>query len=168
MPTDRVLKTIIFFSLQHLPLTAWEVYTYLLAEPASWQRHVNNRYQLTDTDIERASVVTFDHILKALDQLLAAGQIIFDQGFYAIPSQAKAPAARVAGYIFGRRREKILSRYVWLLGLVPFVRAVGLNGSQALGKQSAHSDIDLFIMTDTSRMWTARLFVSGILQFVGV
>lgn len=168
MPTDRVLKTIIFFSLQHVPLTSWEVYIYLLSDPSSWQRHVSNRYQLVDTDIDRTPVVSFDQVLRALDQLLVAGEVIFDQGFYALPSQANAPSVRIAGYIFGRRREKIINRWAWLLGLVPFIRAVGLNGSQALGKQSAHSDIDLFIMTDTSRMWTARLFVSGLLQILGV
>lgn len=53
------------------------------------------------------------------------------------------------------RKTKLMAQF---LQLVPFIRAILLNGSLAQGKSNERSDIDLLIIVKRGRLFTARLF----------
>lgn len=66
-----------------------------------------------------------------------------------------------------RRRRRVASRDLWdaaeryagWLSCIPFVRMVAVSGSLAVDNAEKRSDIDLFCITESNRLWTARLFI---------
>lgn len=55
--------------------------------------------------------------------------------------------------------EDLLKNSTQFLSRLPGVAAIFLSGSRAQGKSHKHSDIDLFIIAQPGRIWTARFFV---------
>lgn len=55
--------------------------------------------------------------------------------------------------------EDLLKNSTQPLSRLPGVAAIFLSGSRAQGKSHKHSDIDLFIVAQPGRIWTARFFV---------
>ncbi len=51
---------------------------------------------------------------------------------------------------------------------MPFVQAIALSGSEAVGYSRQGSDIDLLVIAQPGRLWLARLVVSGYFQLFGV
>lgn len=66
-----------------------------------------------------------------------------------------------------RRRRAVASKELWKtahryaswLSRIPFVRMVAVSGSLAVENAGDESDIDLFCITETERLWLARLFI---------
>jgi len=54
-----------------------------------------------------------------------------------------------------------------LLGAMPFVRMVGLNGSMTKGTMHRDSDIDFLIIATHGRIWTARFFTILLTILIG-
>ncbi len=50
-------------------------------------------------------------------------------------------------------------RYAEWLSRIPFVRMVAVSGSLAVENADAHSDVDLFCITEEKRLWLARFFI---------
>lgn len=63
---------------------------------------------------------------------------------------------------------KKAKKYLPLLRFLPFVRGVAVCNSVALGTSDKNSDIDLLIITAPNRIWTARIFCTFFLHFLGV
>jgi hypothetical protein len=68
---------------------------------------------------------------------------------------------------FFQKRLRRLIGLGYLLQLSPFVRAVIVNGSMSFGGAGKKSDIDLLIITEPKRLYTARLFATLITCFTG-
>ena len=51
-------------------------------------------------------------------------------------------------------------QFRWLLRLIPFCRLIAVGNSLAFGWPSRESDIDLFVVTTNTRLFTARSFLS--------
>ncbi len=64
-------------------------------------------------------------------------------------------------------REKSKT-YIPLLRFLPGIRAVAVCNSVALGTADKNSDIDLLIITEPNKLWTARIFSTLFLQILGV
>lgn len=62
------------------------------------------------------------------------------------------------------RRAKIIAK---ILSFAPFVRMIGLTGSLAREEASKNSDIDFFVVTRSTRLWSGRAFVSAITHLIG-
>lgn len=63
---------------------------------------------------------------------------------------------------------KKVRRYVSILRIVPFLRMVAVCNNLAFGKVDAKSDIDLFIVAKKGHLFTVRIFVTVLLQLMGV
>lgn len=181
MLSERILATIKFFDLQDYPLTSFEVWRYLVSDPASLKNQIDENYELPQELIEnKVSVVHFDTLLANLDILCKEGKLVSKHGFYALAKEQTNGAViinsgdtglidkRLQAYRYGLRREKLLRRYMSFTRHLPFVRGISLAGSQAFGLQRSTSDIDLLIITDSRFMWLARIFLSVYFQVLGV
>jgi len=70
-----------------------------------------------------------------------------------------------------RRRERVSQRLWphavrygrWIAGL-PLVSMVAVSGSLAVNAATSDADIDLFIVTDDGRLWTARAMTMGVVR----
>lgn len=59
-------------------------------------------------------------------------------------------------------------RYSWVFGLVPFLRLVMVMNGLAHGWVNERSDIDIFSVTRSNRLWTARFGMIFILTVLGL
>lgn len=66
-----------------------------------------------------------------------------------------------------QKRLKKARIIVSILQIIPFARMIALTGSMARGEITASSDIDLFIIIKSGRIWTSRFFVVFILKLLG-
>lgn len=63
-----------------------------------------------------------------------------------------------------KRLWQKVRRFRWLFALCPFVRMVAVCNSLARGNPKATSDIDLFIVTSSNRLWMTRFFLKCLTQ----
>jgi hypothetical protein len=59
-------------------------------------------------------------------------------------------------------------KYIKILEIVPFVRMVSVCNNLAFGLADEKSDIDLFIITKSKRLFLVRTFVTLVFNFLGV
>lgn len=99
-------------------------------------------------------------IKEALREMVTAGKIEEDSdGYYRLAEHAYHSRADTK-----RRQERLLTkakRWGRLFGLLPFVKAVVVINSTAIGNVRADSDIDLFIVTKPNRIYITK----GILMY---
>lgn len=177
MLAGRIISTLRFFDLQGIPLTALEIYQYLVADPSTLRTKLDSRYEMLPINSPPTQPVHFDTILTQLHILTREGSIAAKKGFYCLPSREETLGNgqvksiiedRLRNYLHGLKREKLIQRYLVPTKHIPFVRGIALAGSQALGQQRPTSDIDLLIITDPNRMWTARTLLSAWFHLWGV
>lgn len=65
-------------------------------------------------------------------------------------------------------RQHRARKIAWFLQVVPFIRFIGLTGSLAYDVARKESDIDIFIISKNTRIYTCRFFVIGILKLLGI
>lgn len=167
MLSQRIQSTLVFFDLLDLPLTAWEVWKFLLSDKDYMLAHQDENYDLVRVPA-LPDKVGLDSVVKQLDLMKTAGEIEQQKGFYTVVGRIALVDQRLAGYRSGIVREKKIQRFLSGASKLPFVRGIGLTGSQALGMLKPHSDIDLLIITAPERMWLARLCVTVYFHMLGV
>lgn len=168
MLAERINSTLRFFDLQQLPLTANEIYKFLITDTSSLKAKLNDRYELDGSELSVASSLHFDTILTQLKILTHEKKVSYSKGFYCLPGRESLIEDRLGGYMNGLKRERLISRYVSFARHIPFVRSIALLGSQALGQQKANSDIDLFVITDPKFLGTTRFLLTCYFQILGL
>lgn len=164
---ERILATLQFFDLQELPLTQFEIYKYLLADPESIAKAVDEHFELKEAP-QTASRISLEEVISAAAALKLAGKVEEQNGFYTLPGRTDLVNLRLTNYAHGIAREQKINRYLTPTRFLPFIRGIALGGSQALGQQRVGSDIDLFIITDPQFMWTARTILTAYFQVLGM
>lgn len=61
-----------------------------------------------------------------------------------------------------------VKKYMRFLNFVPFLRMVAVCNNLAFSNLNPNSDIDLFIVAKTGRLFIVRIFVTGVLHLLGV
>lgn len=166
MLKERILSTLRFFDLQDYPLTLLELHEFLLADLEIIKAHTDSEGEIVDGEFPIQSRVGLEEILFCLENE-CLGEVINTIGFYHLPGREGIADLRLRNYFYGIQREKRIKKFIGRLRHLPFVRGVGLTGSQALGQQKETSDIDLFVVTDSRFMWLARTFVTAYFQILG-
>lgn len=163
MLKERILSTVRFFDVQDWPLTVLELTSFLL--PGG--RFHGGLPEDPPAAPSSGAAVTLGAVLSCLSQE-CSGQLSEVQGFWCLRGREGLVSRRLGNYAYGIRREQRITRYAWVLRHLPFVRAVALGGSQALGQQTEASDIDLFVVTDPEFLWVARTLVTAYFQIFGI
>ncbi len=165
---ERIEKTLSFFALQSTALTQFELFWYLVQDPHVLDAHVGGRGELIDIPKGLSGTVEFAEVLAVLDKLVESGRVVTRYGYYTLSANQGILLARWKGYQQGVWREKRIRWFVSICAVIPFVRAAGLAGSQALGVVKAGSDIDLFVITDPRWLWLPRTLVTAFFHFLGI
>lgn len=165
---QRILETLRFFSLQGVPVTLLELHTFLLSPTAVLQASIDSDGELRAVDRVEQSTVLISEVLSALHNVIVQGTVVTQYGLYTLANRAELLQQRWAGHQYGVWREKRIRKWASKLAWIPFVRAVGIAGSQSLGLQKQGSDIDLFIITTPHFLWTARTLVTIYFQLLGI
>ncbi len=167
MLSKRILATLKFFDMQNVPLTLFELHKFLLADVEALKPRLNEEFELGER-AETSAPISIGDLALELNSLVKSGAVREVQGYFCLPDRENIISERLTNYAYGLQRERRSRRFAWFLRYIPFVRGAAIGGSQAMGQQTAESDIDLFIITDESRIWTARTLVSAFFQMFGV
>src|SRR3989344_601355 len=106
---------------------------------------------------------TLSAILSELEGTLK-DKVASRDGLYAPRGYEQLLDNRLAQYNQTLALYRKARRYERLLRHIPFVRSVALSGSVAQLNADDSSDIDLFIIAQPGRIFTARLLVSALFQ----
>jgi predicted nucleotidyltransferase len=141
------LATLSYHDLLDLPLTAVEVWRYLI------------RPRGVDLPVPALSTVE-----RALDDLVASGRVETMSGYFTLPQRAALIQERLDRHARAQEKWARLRRIVYWLQAVPFVRMVAGSGSLARESVREESDLDVLIVASPGRIWTVRFFVTALLD----
>jgi hypothetical protein len=134
---DAVLQTVAYGDLFDYPLTAGEIWRYLIglaateSEVTGWLNNgVNSRRWLVQRD-----------------------------GYVALRGRSEIIDIRLRRMARASRLWPVALRYGRVVSLLPFVRMVAITGSLAVDNADSDSDIDYFIVTESGRLWLCRAMV---------
>ncbi len=171
MLQTRVINTLKFFDLQDIPLTAFEIHKYLLNDQEHIQSLLNQQWEVIGDKIRPALSVSLATVYTVLleENQKTDGEIKSFRGYYFLKHRtSEFVQKRLENYLYAVKRERRLSRYGRLARYVPFVRGIGLVGSQAMGQYRPDSDIDILVFTKPGFMWTGRVLVTIYFHLIGI
>lgn len=144
-PENSILKVLAWFDLFNYPLTLAEIH-FFLDQPLTQEK------------------------LNAQLQKLEERHIVYRPGgFYSLQSDEALAARRNKGNQRAGKLLVIAHRVARLLYHFPYVRGIGISGSLSKNFADEKSDIDLFIITSSNRLWIARTMMYFLrkLSFLG-
>lgn len=136
-----ILRTVAYFSAWNYPVTAWEIWRYL-DRPVKLSMVLD---QLDNSDGLRS-------ILRRKD------------GFYFLADDEELVTARLRRYAISQKKMKRALAVSRVLSFFPWVRAIAVYSSLSFAFAGNNSDIDLFVVTASKRIWSARFFINSFLK----
>lgn len=112
--------------------------------------------------------------LEAYLQHMQNSSIITRISFHNSPSRYTLPQYSITKQSIKKRlfytkcKEKRAHTYLFLLSKLPFVLLIGLSGSVASYNAQKNDDIDLFIVTQSCKMWSTRAAAVALAYLLGV
>lgn len=148
----NILATIVYYDGLDYPLTAFEIWKYLIAFN---MKHVTcNKFSLFD-------------ISKELEEGKTRRFIEGKNGFYFLRGRRDLLGKRLERNKISVAKIKRLKKVVWFLKFIPFVRMVGVTGRLAMKNAGNKSDWDLMIILKAGRIWIGRTLVTACLHLSG-
>lgn len=144
-----ILSTILYYDLYEYPLTAEEIYRYLLWSEAGSHTPV------------------FHNIVHALDtsSVLARYTVVYE-GYRVVRGREKLVRVRQERYQIAERKYRRAGRVASLLAAVPFIRMIAIANTLSLSNARDESDIDLFIIAQHGHLWLVRGICIMLLEFL--
>jgi len=152
--SKNILATIIYYDGLDYPLTAFEVWRYLIR---------TDYYNQGNALIE----VSLLEIMKHLESKELAVFIRQLNGFYFLKERDNLVSKRTANGKISTGKLKRLRRIAWVLRFVPFVRMIGVTGGLAMKNANAKSDWDLLLVIKYGKIWTGRTLITLVTHFLG-
>lgn len=151
----NILATVVYYDGLNYPLTAFEIWKYL----------IRSDYHLA----RGASVkITLAQVLKKLAEKNLFNFLDHCNGFYFLRGRNELIPRRIKNGKISVDKIKKLRRVAWWLRFVPFVRMVAISGALAMKNARASSDLDLFIVFKAGKIWTGRTLVTGLVHILGL
>lgn len=140
-PSDlelSVFRTVAYFDYFRYPLTSFEIWKWLLTPEKPY---------------------TFAEVFGALaDSSWLAEHLERQNGFYALENIESMIADRRTRLADALTKYAKLKWIAQVIGRTPYINGVAVCNSLALHHTLPASDIDLFIIAEPGRIWSARLF----------
>jgi hypothetical protein len=140
---DRaVLKTLAYFDLFDYPLTVVELHRFLIIkEPTSFGGTL--------------------HAIQNVKNLIDSRS-----GFYFLKNREAIIETRRQRYLLAEEKYLIALKNIKLLSHCPGILAIFVCNSLAYNNSRAESDLDLAIITNKNRIWTARFFAAALMKLL--
>lgn len=167
---QSILLTIVYYDVLNKPLTAFEIWQYLM-KPSCFRMKNDARLARRESKLElKISNLSLFDIITALDKSkYLKDRIDQKNGFYFLRDWNKDffNHAIKTQKICAQKIKKT-RRYINLIKYLPFVRAIFLSGSVAMGYASQKSDLDVLIVSEYDKIWLVRAMVVIVTFFFGV
>jgi hypothetical protein len=149
----NILATLAYYDGLDYPLTAFEIYKYLIS--------LDNQQPTTHNDFY------LSNIIKELEEYNLKRLIEEHRGFYFLRGRKELVAKRIKAGKISEAKIKRLRRVVWFLRLVPYVRMIGVTGRLAAKNADHQSDWDVLVVLKSGRIWIGRTLLTTFLQLIG-
>lgn len=146
MSRDSIVATLSFFSLFRHPLTASELYW------SAWK---------PDADETAAD---FFSVLSSLSEEVVVAQ---KNGFFFLSGNEDFALNRAESFFVNSGKNEWAKKAIKVFAWLPFVRAVFVCNTVAMGVAKKDSDIDLLVVSERGRVWLARLLMNIFLKTLG-
>lgn len=146
-----VISTLVYFDIFNYPLTETEIKKWL------YVRQENSHKNYTLYEIKNA----FGNSRYLNDR------INFAKGYYFLKGRDELVARRNKNHIVGIPRWKKLQKICRLLKVIPFVRMIAACNTMAINDIKPTSDIDVFIIVKSGRIWVTRFMITSIVSLIG-
>ena len=134
---SAILSTLLYFDIFDYPLSRDQLYHFLM-------------YVRPDRE-------AFE---RALELLLAQGQVVVTSGWYCLPDRDNLALIRQERESRARRLWRMAYSAAGRMRHLPFVRGIYLSGDLSKGVAGPDSDIDFFIITARRRVWICKAFLA--------
>jgi len=139
---QAVVSTLAFFDLFKVPLTRTEISEHYFYEKPDEEK--------IDIYLNESPQISMKDGLYALKK---------DEAFY---KEFEEKQERSKSY------WKKVHRHQWLLNICPFIKFIAVCNSLTINDTNPESDIDLFVVTEKNRMFTARFFLTLFTSIFGL
>lgn len=149
-----ILRTVAFYNLLGLPLTAFEIQKYLIRQPPT---------------VNRQASIELSDILEILDKSdFLKGKIKQKLGFYFLTGRDFLVEDRLEKQKLTDLKWRKLKHLIFLLQGFPFIKMVMVTGSLAFGNVKPESDFDILIFARAGRIWTVRFLTTLFFWMLGL
>jgi len=149
-----ILATVVYYDGFSYPLTAFEIWKYLIRIDYSSDHDKSSRFELGQV----ISALQGDVFSKYLENC---------NGFYFLKGRNEIIGTRIKNQKISANKLKRLSRVAYWLRFIPFVRMIGVTGGLAMKNAHSKSDWDLLIVTAGDHIWTGRTLVTLFAHLIG-
>lgn len=146
-----VLSAVSYYDIFEYPLTSWEIF--------KWG------YGKIGMGSEKSKLSDFHGILECSDLLKKVLQ--HKNGFYFLKGREDTVEIRRQRYLLAQKRWKKLQKVVTFLQVVPFVKMIAGCNNLLINNIKPESDIDVFIVVKSGRMWITRFLVTSLVSLLG-
>ncbi len=173
-----ILATLAYFDLFDYPLTADEIWRWLINIHIANNTVVGSGKELEirngvgqQLELGREMAYNFDsgkEIKQELDELVKQSKVDKKNEFYFLPNRSEIVEIRKQRYQISLKKIKKAKRIIWLLRFIPWIKAIFICSSLGFFNAQEKSDIDLLIITSKNGIWSARFWSVGILKILGL
>lgn len=152
--SKHILATIIYYDGLDYPLTAFEIWKYLIRTDYYDQNQIFIHTPLVE-------------VIKILDSQELSEYIRNLNGFYFLKGRQELVFQRINRAKISAGKLKKLRKLASLIRSVPYVKMIGVTGRLAMKNANLKSDWDLFIVIKHGKIWTGRTLVTLLLHLIG-
>ncbi|MBX4211773.1 MAG: hypothetical protein KW806_03235 [Candidatus Yanofskybacteria bacterium] len=153
---NAVLATLAYYDVFDFPLTAFEVWKYLI-NPARVERLK-----------EGITEISLSEVIRELDELLVNKKILEHNGFYFFPERVGIYDTRIEREKISAQKWKKLLKYAQWFVAVPYIKGLFISGSMAVNNSTEMSDFDALVVARSGRLYTCRILLSFMAGMLGV
>lgn len=146
-----ILSTIVYFDIFNYPLTETEIYKWL--------------YSGTGSNLEKITILDIKNQLETNSNL--KNKIGYQQGFYFLKDREELIGRRRKNHIIALKRWKKLRKICSLIKIIPFVKMIAACNTMAIHDIKPTSDIDVFIIVKSGRIWITRFLITSLVGLMG-
>lgn len=139
-----IVETVVFFDMFDFPLTELEIWKFMMAG-----------YSFSEAQRVLASGVPDKYLERK-------------NGFYFLHGRKKIISKRLEKYNFADRKFKRALRVADFLSILPWIRMIAVGNIIGPHNLRDDSDIDLFVITETNRLWAARFLAVIFMKLFGL
>lgn len=150
----NILSTVCYYDALDYPLTAFEIWKYLV-EIKDENKSVNEKE------------IKLKDVLAKLESDALRRFIEKKRGMYFLKGKKELVKQRIKRDKLSVLKIKRLGRTVWFLRLVPFVRAIFITGRLAMKNAKFGSDWDVLVVLKGKRIWTGRTLITLFSHILG-
>ena len=132
----RVFQTISYTNQFEYPLTLFQIWQRLLEEKAS-----------------------LGSVLESIASLKKAGYIQELDGVYFLAGQSDFVKKRISKEKNASKVRPAIQEFLDIVAYIPWIEAVAITGSVAMGVAEENDDLDLMIITKNNTMWLSRFLL---------